>query len=390
MQGGTDVAQHLQAAEAALDDLAGQLGEPAPMTHLTALEDAAKALYAAGTGLILARQTGTAPDADLPGRLVEAEHTAQLIGRHLATSLDTAQLPNRLHKWHVDQRITPVYLPPVPDGVTPDDPDGYFAALTSYLGALTDAQRAAILATDLQLSPDITASLLNATPEPAADIPPPVPLADPLLPLVRDIFGDAPLADFIDQLVACDRIICDPVKKFGFAYSIAPEFGALPLIYVPVEGTYRDLVQLAHHIGHGYHQMIAQQQGTVLNPLTLAIDEVIPLSCELRCESRIRDMNPDAGDWLKARRKQEVGATLRDLQQTMGLIAAALAGAARPEITPAALQDMPGFRPPALSSYSFGAVVAAHLWHRHGWRFDVLNDFAQQADAASLAAVFAA
>lgn len=391
MQGGIDrITQHLQDAETGLDSLAGQLGAPADLTHLAALEDAAKALHAAAAGLVMARQTGTAPAADLHARLAEAEESAHLIGRHLATSLDTAQLPARLRKWQADQCIPPVYLPPVPDSITPDDPDGYFAALTAYLGALTDAQRAAILATDLQLSPDITAALLKVTPDPVADIPPPVPLTDPLLPLVRDIFDDAPLVAFIGELAAQDRITCDPAKTVGFAHSIAPEFGALPLIYVPLEGTYRDLIQLSHHIGHGYHQMIAQQHGTVLNPLTPDIDEVIPLSCELRCESRIRDLNPDAGDWLAARRKREVSTSLRDLQQAMAFIAAALAGAAQPEIAPAALQDMPGFRPPALSSYGFGAVAAGYLWDRHGWRFDVLEEFARQADAAPLAAVFAA
>ena len=327
-----DIARHLDMAEAGIAALSDTLGGPAKAAHLDQLEKIGTALYGASAGMILAKQTGGVLPDEAEPRLAEAEETADLIGRHLAMTLDPDDVPERLRKWQADRRT--------PQGA---------------------------VATDLNLSPDVVAALLAIAPESFAPRAPgpAVPLTAPLVPMVADIFADCPLERFIADLVAADRIYCGPDGATGFAYSIAPTYGALPFVYVPLTSTYRDLVQLAHHVGHGYHQMMAQRHGTVLNPITPDIDEIIPLSCELQCHAYLQGVAPDAAYWIAAQRNAEVAAALAAFQQDMG-------------------------RPAHLPSYSFGAIAAGRLRDKHGWRFDLLDDFARMADRASPDAIFAA
>lgn len=327
-----DIARHLDMAEAGIEALSDTLGGPAKAAHLDQLEDIGKALYGASAGMILAGQTGGALPDDAQPRLTEAEETADLIGRHLAMTVDPDDVPERLRKWQTDRRT----------------PHGS-------------------VATDVNLSPDVVAALLAIAPESLAPRAPgpAVPLTAPLVPMIADVFADCALGGFIADLVAAGRIVCDPDGATGFAYSIAPTYGALPVIYVPLYGTYRDLVQLAHHVGHGYHQMMAQRHGTVLNPITPDIDEIIPLSCELQCHAYLQKTAPEAADWIAAQRNAEVAAALAAFQQDMG-------------------------RQAHLPSYSFGAIAADRFRQTHGWRFDLLDDFARAADRASPDAIFAA
>ncbi|WP_147126015.1 hypothetical protein [Shimia ponticola] len=377
-------------AEALIDEVSEALLEPPSGAHLSTLEAAGQALYAAGSRVTLSEVMGQEKDPDFEKRRAEAEETIALIARHLAANLAVGELPRHLRGWKARLTENVVNLPSAPQGIPTNVPDEYHDALADHLAGLSDAQCAGLLSGDLRLPKSVVAELLAQKLPETGDVPDPVPLDDALVPMAREVFEGSPLAHFLHELEESGRINCDKEGAAGFAFSIAEDFGGLPYIYVPRDGTFRDLILLCHHLGHGFHQWVAQRKGSVLDPIGPTIDEVIPVLCELRCEDWLARANPAAAKWITARRRAEVEGALSNFQEEIALIQATLSGSPPENLQALDLTTLPGFQPPRLSSYSLGSVVAERVWRQHGWDFGWIEGFAAQAADADLVAAIKA
>ena len=387
----------LARAEAALAALSGALTRLDVVAVCAALEPVLEDHYACDTALQLSRAFGRPVAQDLQARAAELRADARY-AEHFAVQqvADPAALPDRLRPWAAAMRAPRPAPLPEPDPPPTGDPVAYAAALNAALHPLSPESAARLRAGSLHLPEDVVAALVEM-----ADRPPAPPddvtgcFGGPaeVLQIVRDHLAQGPhVGPFVQALLAQDRIHVADAMPDGYAFSVAPEYRGLPIVYVPFTGGLRDLVQVFHHVGHSFHRFHAQAGGSVLSAMGPDIDEALPLLFERRCHDVLSAVWPTRAAAAQARRAAEVADALAHFAFAQRLVRAALTGDLTAEALigwhrallsdplPDVLAEAPGFSPPPLSSYALGAVQARRFHARHGWDAAAILALAERAD----------
>ena len=102
-----------------------------------------------------------------------------------------------------------------------------------------------------------------------------------------------------------------PGKNSGaFAHPVVPS--AHPYVLMNFYGKPRDVMTLAHELGHGVHQVLAGPQGTLLSNTPLTLAETASVFGEMLTCRAILDAEPDA-----AKRRVLLAGKVEDMLNTV-------------------------------------------------------------------------
>ncbi|WP_438382733.1 M3 family oligoendopeptidase [Asaia sp. BMEF1] len=124
---------------------------------------------------------------------------------------------------------------------------------------------------------------------------------------------DPRLGDLVSQFMDNDWIDVAPVpgKSSGaFAHPVTPD--THPYVLLNYHGRSRDVMTLAHELGHGAHQLLAARQGYLQSSTPLTLAETASVFGEMLTFQALLDAEPDP-----ARRRRMLAGKVEDMLNTV-------------------------------------------------------------------------
>jgi oligoendopeptidase F len=121
------------------------------------------------------------------------------------------------------------------------------------------------------------------------------------------------MADIAGQFFAknwIDAPVRDGKSPGAFSHPTVPS--AHPYVLLNYQGKPRDVMTLAHELGHGVHQVLANAQGPLMAPTPLTLAETASVFCEMLTFRRLLEQAPS-----KRERKALLAAKVEDMINTV-------------------------------------------------------------------------